>query len=67
MESSSTRQRHKGTDITEKASNEEVEQCLAGFFRQVQKKDVPVSDEWLMEKSKVIGKELGREFKPTMK
>ena len=39
---------------------------LSCFFRQVQGKGVPEADELLMEKSKVIGKELGCEFRPTM-
>ena len=45
--------------------DDEIERRLFVFFSQIQGKGVPVTDELLMEKSKVIEKEIGREFKPT--
>ena len=36
------------------------------FFSQIQGKGVSVTDKLFMEKSKVIEKELGHEFKPTV-
>ena len=51
--SSSAEQRHEGKPSRKRhcmRKDEQVEQCLAGFFRQVQGKGVSVTDESLIEK-----------------
>ena len=61
--------RHKGASITERnqmGKDDEIERRLFAFFSQIQGKGAVVTDELLMQKSKAIEKELGREFKPTV-